>query len=109
MVLDCCVNFCAVGIPLMISSFVMVASLILQIVGCVTPLWFNFTYKNSAAVSPSADGYQGFFGHCYRDTEYMCCGTIDDYYDKIGGKPGIHRHGIITPSYSSKIMILNIK
>lgn len=87
MVLDCCVNFCAVGIPLMVSSFVMVASLILQIVGCVTPLWFNFTYKSSAAVSPSADGYQGFFGHCYRDTEYMCCGTIDDYYDKIGGKP----------------------
>lgn len=86
MVLTCCVNFCAVGIPLMVSSFVMVLAFALQLTGVASPMWFDFTYSTGTSVGTS--GYQGLWTQCTIATDVVCCGTVDDYYKNNGGVPG---------------------
>lgn len=81
MVVTCCVNFCAVGIPLIVSSFVMIFAFVLHLCGAVSPTWFDFTY------SAGTSGYQGLFGHCFIANDNICCGTVSNYYSTNGGVP----------------------
>ncbi|XP_021368216.1 uncharacterized protein LOC110459965 [Mizuhopecten yessoensis] len=83
-VVTCCVNFCAVGIPLIVSSFVMVFAFVLHLCGAVSPAWFDFTYTGTSA---GTSGYQGLWGHCTIANDNVCCGTVSNYYSTNGGVP----------------------
>ncbi|XP_033752008.1 uncharacterized protein LOC117335864 [Pecten maximus] len=83
-VVTCCVNFCAVGIPLIVSSFVMVFAFVLHLCGAVSPTWFDFTYSGT---SSGTSGYQGLWGHCTIVSNNVCCGTVSNYYSTSGGVP----------------------
>ncbi|XP_060070030.1 uncharacterized protein LOC132550048 [Ylistrum balloti] len=81
-VVTCCVEFCAVGIPLIVSSFVMIAAFALHLCGAVAPAWFDFTYTSSGT-----SGYQGLWSHCTIVSNNICCGTVSNYYSTNGGVP----------------------